>query len=408
MMRLVHFNSSGDSFSLTEFVNAIPPYGILSQTWGSDSDEVTYKELVEDTGSGKAGYRKLKFCGDQAKKDQLQYFWVDTCCIDKSNAVELQEAITSMFRWYSEAAKCYVYLADVSTEGFDPAASMELWEPAFRGSRWFTRGWTLQELIAPISVEFFSADCKLLGDKKSLQRQIHEITGIPPPVLEGLTAPEKQLNATYLAVLKHSIPLEYNDEEQEKSCEMLRQILGSLITLISPLSMKSIGILLQIPDEDVEETLENLHSIINIPSDKAHLLRLHHPSFRDFLLDKERCDDQRFWIDEKRANSALAEQCIQLMSTSLKQNIIGLGVPGTLVSEINNGQLMAALPPEVQYACMYWVQHLQKGKNKLRDDGYVHQFLREHLLSWFEALGWMKSVSEGIHAVLVLGSIVTV
>ena len=184
-MRLLHFNSSGNGFSLTEFVNEIPQYGILSHTWGPDSDEVTYKELVEGTGSGKAGYRKLKFCGDQAKKDQLQYFWVDTCCIDKSSAVELQEAITSMFRWYSEAAKCYVYLADVSTEGFDPAGSVELWEPAFRGSRWFTRGWTLQELIAPLSVEFFSADCRLLGDKKSLRRHIHEITGIPYPALEG-------------------------------------------------------------------------------------------------------------------------------------------------------------------------------------------------------------------------------
>jgi hypothetical protein len=116
----------------------------------------------------------------------LQYFWVDTCCIDKSNAVELQEAINSMFRWYQDATKCYVYLQDVSRPRSDSAdGSNEPWESAFQESKWFTRGWTLQELIAPALVDFFSKEGKLLGNKASLERHICERTGIPINALRG-------------------------------------------------------------------------------------------------------------------------------------------------------------------------------------------------------------------------------
>ena len=180
---------NADKFSLTEelFDDNIPRYSILSHTWEADVEEVTFKDMVEGTGKSKPGYNKIRFCGQQAAKDGLQYFWVDTCCIDKSNNTELSEAINSMFRWYRDAAKCYVYLQDVSISDpcEDDQLSRSAWEPAFRNSRWFTRGWTLQELIAPPSVEFFSMQCKRLGDKKSLERQIQEITGIPVQALQG-------------------------------------------------------------------------------------------------------------------------------------------------------------------------------------------------------------------------------
>lgn len=96
-----------------------------------------------------------------------------------------------MFRWYQGASRCYVYLPDVSIHGDgsvntdDNSTPQSVWEPAFRSSRWFTRGWTLQELIAPSSVEFFSTEGMLLGDKESLKQQIHEITGLPVRALEG-------------------------------------------------------------------------------------------------------------------------------------------------------------------------------------------------------------------------------
>jgi hypothetical protein len=119
-MRLLEYNNDSE-FSLTEdFVSSkIPEYAILSHTWGADTEEVTYRDLIDGTGKDKIGYKKIRFCGEQARRDGLQYFWVDTCCIDKSNAVELQEAINSMFRWYRNAAKCYVYLSDVSIGNHD-------------------------------------------------------------------------------------------------------------------------------------------------------------------------------------------------------------------------------------------------------------------------------------------------
>lgn len=179
-MRLLHREKDG-KISLTDDIQDIPAYAILSHTWGRDDEEVTFKDIQVDPehAKSKAGYRKIEFCGKQAASDVLEYFWVDTCCIDKSNNAELAEAINLMFRWYRNAAKCYVYLADVSMSSQDDV------EQALQKSRWFTRGWTLQELIAPGSVEFFSSDEKRLGDKKSLEQQLFNITGVALAALRG-------------------------------------------------------------------------------------------------------------------------------------------------------------------------------------------------------------------------------
>ena len=182
-MRLLKLDDG--RFSLEWFPkDKIPPYAILSHTWGrGENDEVTFKDLIDGTADNKRGFKKLQFCGSQAKADDLHYFWVDTCCIDKSNSTELQTAINSMFRWYQNAARCYVYLSDVSMYTQD--GHFQEWESAFRNSRWFTRGWTLQELLAPKIVEFYSRDHVRLGDKGSLEQQIHEITGITVEALQG-------------------------------------------------------------------------------------------------------------------------------------------------------------------------------------------------------------------------------
>jgi hypothetical protein len=188
-MRLLRRDRYIGSLSLTEDLvgyDTIPPYAILSHTW-VEGQEVTFQDFRDGTGRSKAGHDKLRFCADQAKCDGLQYFWVDTCCIDKSNVAELSREINSMFRHYRNASRCYVYLSDVSAikrkahAGF----SDRPWEDAFRASQWFTRGWTLQELLAPRSIEFFSRDGKRLGDKESLEQQIHETKGIPRTALRG-------------------------------------------------------------------------------------------------------------------------------------------------------------------------------------------------------------------------------
>jgi hypothetical protein len=186
-MRLLQYSESGE-LSLFSFNDgAVPPYAILSHTWGADRDEVTFADLKTGDGKTKLGYKKILFCGEQAQQDNLRYFWIDTCCINKSNKAELSQAIQSMFCWYRNAARCYVYLSDVSKrkkKACDRTTELS-WEPVFRSSRWFTRGWTLQELLAPAIVEFFSQEGESLGSKTSLQIMIHEITSIPSEVLNG-------------------------------------------------------------------------------------------------------------------------------------------------------------------------------------------------------------------------------
>ena len=88
-------------------------------TFTHKTEEVSFKDMMDGTGTGKLGYDKIRFCGEQSRRDDLQYFWIDTCCIDKSSSAELEEAISSMFRWYHNADKCYVYLADVSRPALD-------------------------------------------------------------------------------------------------------------------------------------------------------------------------------------------------------------------------------------------------------------------------------------------------
>jgi hypothetical protein len=191
-MRLLH-TKNGEGFTWTEDLTGerIPPYAILSHTW-KEGQEVTFADLreldnaIDVDAQNKEGYQKLRFCAKQAEQDGLDYYWVDTCCIDKTNSQELQEAINSMFHWYQNAEKCYVLLSDVENNSLEGhGSSRRRWKAAFRKSRWFNRGWTLQELLAPRSVEFFSKEGGLLGDKQSLKETIGEITGIPSDALLG-------------------------------------------------------------------------------------------------------------------------------------------------------------------------------------------------------------------------------
>ena len=225
----------------------------------------------------------------------------------------------------------------------------------------------------------------------------------------SLTVPEKHLNEIYVTVLRHSISPDYTDEEREEQCMMLRHALGSVAVLFSPLSICSLSKLLRITKQDVDQALEDLHSILDVPNDNFRPLRLHHPSFRDFLLNKDRSGDSNFWVDERQAHKTLADSCIRLMSSSLKQDICGLGTPGVLVTDVDSSRVEQCLSPEVQYACLYWVQHLQKSGAQLYDnDLQAYEFLQEHLLHWLEALGWTQNISEGIIAISSLETMVRV
>ncbi|KAH7406944.1 HET and ankyrin domain protein [Phaeosphaeria sp. MPI-PUGE-AT-0046c] len=172
-MRLLKIEATGGLTMINCTGRHVPPYAILSHTWMGDENEVSYEDWTAGIGELKAGYAKIRSCADQAIRDDLHHIWVDTCCIQKSSSAELSEAINSMYAWYQDAARCYAFLSDV------PSKSV------FSSSLWFTRGWTLQELIAPATLIFFDETWTPLGSKIDLQHAVSECTGIPASVLSG-------------------------------------------------------------------------------------------------------------------------------------------------------------------------------------------------------------------------------
>lgn len=170
------------TLTLTAFIGEAPDYVILSHRW--EEEELIFEDVmkspISDTSSparAKRGFSKVQGTCALALKDGFDWVWIDSCCIDKSSSAELQEAINSMFRWYQEAQICYAYLSDIPDReaGFD----------AFKQSLWFTRGWTLQELLAPSSVEFYATDWTSIGSKASRAAEIAHITGIDLAALQN-------------------------------------------------------------------------------------------------------------------------------------------------------------------------------------------------------------------------------
>jgi hypothetical protein len=177
---------------LVEFVGKVPPYAILSHTWGDE--EVSFQDLQTQSPSTlekkkNKGYAKIKGTCQLALDSGLGWAWVDTCCIDKASSAELSEAINSMFQWYKEARVCYAYLADVhdsterepflsSREQFADVHHDSNYREQFSSSRWFTRGWTLQELLAPSSVVFYASNWDHIGGYRELVDEIASVTGI--------------------------------------------------------------------------------------------------------------------------------------------------------------------------------------------------------------------------------------
>ncbi|KAK2774758.1 het domain protein [Colletotrichum kahawae] len=175
-MRLLHTTT----LDLNEFVDDIPPYAILSHTW--ENDEISLQDLSTTAGRSKKGFKKIEACCAQARHDGYDWAWLDMCCIDKTSSAELSEAINSMFRWYRQARVCYVYLSDLPSQYPGNVDRRQ-----FHNVKWFTRGWTLQELIAPRAIEFYDQNWEEIGTKVSLLDLLHDKTGIRRDILDGTT-----------------------------------------------------------------------------------------------------------------------------------------------------------------------------------------------------------------------------
>ena len=222
----------------------------------------------------------------------------------------------------------------------------------------------------------------------------------------------KELDHMYTIVLQNSVKDEYSEEEQQRNNLRFRHIVGSIVILFSPLSIPELFKLLcnpQLQDQQqLENTLDPLRAVLDVPENNDCSVQPLHLSFRDFLLNQNRCLDDRYWVNEQEAHHKLALDCMRLLSSSLQRNICHLPSLGTLKSEIAQKDIDSALPPAVQYACRYWADHAQKGKVELLDHGCVHKFLQQHFLHWVEAMSLIGKISEAIIAITNMAAMVDV
>ncbi|OCL02878.1 hypothetical protein AOQ84DRAFT_392639, partial [Glonium stellatum] len=235
----------------------------------------------------------------------------------------------------------------------------------------------------------FIQDRRVGGPKDQLAR-----------ILEHQKGQKSNLNATYLPVLDRLL-VGLREPEKREVAERFKQVVGPIVILASPLSTTFLARLLGVSLDAIEDQLDLLHSVLSIPPDPSIPVRLLHLSFRDFLVDPENGREQEkypFWVDERQTHELLAARCLELLSTgdTLKRDVCGLRLPGTRRSEIDQQTIDACLPPEVQYACRYWVYHWKESKCLIRDGNLVSYFLTHHLLHWLEALALLGRVWESI------------
>ncbi|EED11615.1 WD-repeat protein, putative [Talaromyces stipitatus ATCC 10500] len=221
------------------------------------------------------------------------------------------------------------------------------------------------------------------------------------------SGPEKELDAIYTMVLINSVPGNFSNEEKEKLYARLVHLLGSVVILFAPLSIHALNTLLDISVNEIKRTIIDLHSILHVPLEEHNDLRLHHPSFRDYLVNPTRCGLKSLQVSEEGAHRRLLFDCLDLMSATLKENICDLDYsnPGILRAEVEERHVQQSIHPALRYACLYWVQHLQRSSQMIYDKDQVDNFMRQHLLAWLEALSWMGRAAESIQVVTCLQSI---
>lgn len=193
------------------FGDKIPKgYAILSHTW--EDEEVTFQDWQDlRVAEKKRGFYKISMACKQAQLHDLDYLWADTTCIDKKSSAELSEAINSMFSWYRDATICYVYLADVKPMPAEWDTMTEPYVQHFCRSRWFTRGWTLQELLAPTALTFYSQDWSKIASRSTLAQVISETTKIDKEYLRDIEKIEEANIAEKMSWLSRRVTTRVED-----------------------------------------------------------------------------------------------------------------------------------------------------------------------------------------------------
>ncbi|RYP78020.1 hypothetical protein DL770_006952 [Monosporascus sp. CRB-9-2] len=215
----------------------------------------------------------------------------------------------------------------------------------------------LVEMAIPLFI-FAATVCRFLADRKS---------GNPDKKLRKVLkhrtkSQESKLDATYLPVLDQML-VGLSSREKSEALQEFRDIVGSIVVLASPLSTSALARMLNIAQDTVDDRLDLLYSVLDVPSSLSSPVRLLHLSFRDFLLDPEKSDKNPFWVNEKETHRQLAAQCLRVMDEAFRTDICGVQWPGTSQSSIDPQTISENLRPEVQYACQYWVYHTQQAED---------------------------------------------
>ncbi|KAL3478812.1 hypothetical protein BJX99DRAFT_256220 [Aspergillus californicus] len=212
-------------------------------------------------------------------------------------------------------------------------------------------------------------------------------------------SPSSGLDKIYTSILFHSVfGTGALEQEKEILSALFKKIIGPVVVLFEPLSAVALSEISFTPMPDVEEILSSLQSVLSVPEDNTRAVELLHLSFRDFLLDPQRCLNPYFRITEVEAHAILHKNCVELMSTLLRRNICDIDV-GALVADIEPAQLEKSVPAHLRYACHYWAYHLKSGLIEPSDNDQVHQFLKTHLLHWLEVMSVTGSVPQAVQEI---------
>ncbi|PTD03479.1 Vegetative incompatibility protein HET-E-1, partial [Fusarium culmorum] len=261
---------------------------------------------------------------------------------------------------------------------------------------------SLAQMAVPLFI-FAATVCRFVGDSRRRNPRARLQTVLD----QGRRSHGSQLEQTYTPVLRSQI-VDLPKEEREEVIEDFKVVIGSIVTLANPLSVAALSRLIDILPDTADERLDALHSVLSIPLERTMPVRLLHLSFRDYLVDSKNKERIEFWVDTKLAHRRLAENCLRVMRSGLRKNICSLSFPGMQRPAVSNRQLEERVPPELQYACMYWVHHQTKVDLQPNDVDDMYDFLETHFLHWLEALSLIGRISESIGFIEELLSIVDV
>jgi hypothetical protein len=261
---------------------------------------------------------------------------------------------------------------------------------------------SLAQMAVPLFI-FAATVCRFVGDS----RRRNPRTRLQMVLDQGRRSHGSQLEQTYTPILRSQIT-ELPKEEREEVIKDFKVIVGSIVTLASPLSVTALSRLIDIRPDVVDERLDALHSVLSIPLERTMPVRLLHLSFRDYLVDPGNRETVEFWVDEKVTHRRLAKHCLRVMHGALRKNICNLSFPGMHRSAVEVRQIEERIPLELQYACMNWVHHQTKVDFEPNGSNDIYDFLKAHFLHWLEALSLIGRISDSIGFIDELQSIVDV